>query len=86
MSLGTRLSTHVRASWARRAVSLARMSTSAQFGATTKLFINGEFVDSKTEKWIPVYNPVRVAVLNRCLFMFLIHDIVPTIYRPRTNC
>jgi hypothetical protein len=26
----------------------------------TKLLINGEFIDSKTSKWIPVKNPVRM--------------------------
>ncbi len=25
---------------------------------TTKLFIDGKFVESKTEEWIPLYNPV----------------------------
>lgn len=28
---------------------------------TVKLLINGEFVDSSAEKWVPVTNPVRVA-------------------------
>ena len=32
------------------------LSTSPRY---TQLFINGEFVDSKTNKWIPVHNPVR---------------------------
>lgn len=26
----------------------------------TPLYINGEFVESKTEQWIPVYNPVII--------------------------
>ncbi|CAG8610367.1 39672_t:CDS:10, partial [Gigaspora margarita] len=27
---------------------------------TTPLFINGEFVESKTDKWIPLYNPLLI--------------------------
>jgi hypothetical protein len=29
-------------------------------GSDTKLFIGGEFVASKTDKWIDVHDPVRV--------------------------
>lgn len=31
---------------------------------TTKLFINGKFVDSKTEDWIDVHNPATNEVLH----------------------
>ena len=33
---------------------------------TTKLFINGQFVESSTDKWIDIHNPVsRVQYTNR---------------------
>merc|ERR1712048_1447616 len=33
---------------------------------TTKLLINGEFVDSKTDNWIPVTNPATNEVVSYC--------------------
>ncbi|OZJ05016.1 putative methylmalonate-semialdehyde dehydrogenase [acylating], mitochondrial [Bifiguratus adelaidae] len=33
-------------------------------GHTTKLYINGEFVDSKTNKWIPLRNPATQEILT----------------------
>ena len=32
--------------------------TQVSFQPTTKLFINGKFVESKTNQWIDVHNPV----------------------------
>ncbi|KAG8897809.1 hypothetical protein FRB99_007912 [Tulasnella sp. 403] len=34
-------------------------------GGTTKNFINGEFVESKTDKWLEVHDPSTQTVLNR---------------------
>lgn len=31
---------------------------------TTKLFINGQFVESKTDRWIDIHNPVSVLAMN----------------------
>jgi malonate-semialdehyde dehydrogenase (acetylating)/methylmalonate-semialdehyde dehydrogenase len=36
---------------------------------TTPLFINGKFVESKTENWIPVYNPV-MNIINEIILIF----------------
>jgi len=33
---------------------------------TTKLLLNGEFVESKTDNWIPVYNPATNEVVSMC--------------------
>jgi len=33
---------------------------------TTKLLINGEFVESKTDKWIPITNPANNEVIGMC--------------------
>ena len=41
---------------------------SIPFKSTTKLFIDGKFIDSKTEDWLPVHNPVSYNfVLNICV-------------------
>lgn len=38
-------------------------------GSDTKLFIGGEFVSSKTNKWIDVHDPVRLSSLLRFIFV-----------------
>lgn len=60
----------------RRASSLSRLLASSKKAAplasllkkyysngsvpTTKLFINGQFVESQTDKWIDIHNPVSI--------------------------
>lgn len=52
----------------KRALSTSRPALQAAQASIprTKLFINGEFIDSKTNKWIELRNPVswRVALLS----------------------
>ena len=40
------------------------------FQPTTKLFIDGKFVESKTNKWIDLHNPVRIAFDATCTQRF----------------
>ena len=46
---------------AARLVTLLQGARAASSAPTTKLFIDGKFVDSTTDKWIDVHNPVSVA-------------------------
>lgn len=49
-----------------RAVPLSSLRFIRTFSAgTTKLFINGEFVESHTSKWIDVHNPATNEVVTR---------------------
>ena len=49
-----------------RAVPLFSLRFIRPFSAgTTKLFINGEFVESRTDKWIDVHNPATNEVVTR---------------------
>ncbi|KAJ1889985.1 hypothetical protein LPJ66_007737, partial [Kickxella alabastrina] len=51
------------------AMAKAAMSTSAKLSGaapeTTKLFINGEFVESQASEWIDVHNPATQEVVTR---------------------
>lgn len=40
----------------------------------TKLFINGEFIDSKTDKWIELRNPVRAIATPRWIRRAFLHN------------
>ena len=42
------------------------------FQPTTKLFINNEFVESKSQKWIDVHDPVSAVIL------ISLHGNIPT--------
>ena len=50
---------------------LRRFSTKSASVPKTKLYINGEFIDSQTDKWFELRNPVRMA--TPCAFIVLIH-------------
>ena len=39
---------------------------SSNVAPTTKMFINGEFVESKTQEWIDIPNPATNEVVSRC--------------------
>lgn len=45
--------------------SLARSYSSASSIPTTKLYINGKFVESKTTEWIDLHNPATNEVVTR---------------------
>lgn len=50
----------------KRALSTSRPALYAAQAALprTKLFINGEFIDSKTDKWIELRNPVNLILCH----------------------
>lgn len=48
---------------AKRFILLGRRSVSGV--PTTKLFINGQFIESKASQWIDVHNPVKISNLRK---------------------
>ncbi|XP_065842945.1 probable methylmalonate-semialdehyde/malonate-semialdehyde dehydrogenase [acylating], mitochondrial [Oscarella lobularis] len=43
----------------------ASIRSTIRLSSTTKLFINGQFVDSKTNEWIDLHNPATNEVVTR---------------------
>jgi len=41
------------------------------FQPTTKLFLDGKFVESKTNEWIDLYNPVSFWHKCKCRWLFI---------------